>query len=383
MRQAPGFVPAGKEKLVCRLKKSVYGLKQSARCWNKRIHEVLIQAGFQQGKADPCLYTKAVGEQRIFVLIYVDDILVACEDEKLLVEVQHHLEKHFEITALGDLRSFLGMKIATEKGEYSISLKGYIEQLAEKFDLLNSKPVKMPMDPGYAKDAGISQPLADINDYRSLVGALLYVSVNSRPDVAASMSILGQKVSSPTQADWSAAKRVLKYLYTTRDRKLTFGGNSRRLLGFADADWAGDSATRKSMSVYVFMYGNGAISWRSHKQTCVSLSSMEAEYIALSDACQEAVWLRQLLQDFGEKQEDATIINEDNQGCISFVHAGRTSKRSKHIETRQFYVKDVCDRGDVKIQYCPSEQNTADLFTKPLGTSKLMQHSKSIGLLPA
>ncbi|KXJ68315.1 hypothetical protein RP20_CCG004301 [Aedes albopictus] len=137
------------------------------------------------------------------------------------------------------------------------------------------------------------------------------------------------------------------------------------------------------MSVYVFMYGNGAISWRSHKQTCVSLSSMEAEYIALSDACQEAVWLRQLLQDFGEKQEDATIINEDDQGCIPFVHAGRISKRSKHIETRQFYVKDVCDRGDVKIQYCPSEQNTADLFTKPLGTSKLMQHSKSIGLLPA
>lgn len=107
---------------------------------------------------------------------------------------------------------------------------------------------------------------------------------------------------------------------------------------------------------------------------------MEAEYIALGEACQEAVWLRQLLRDFGEEVNSPTVINEDNQGCISFVSAGRTSKRSKHIETRQFFVKDVCDRGDVELQYCPSERNTADIFTKPLGTSKIVEHSDSLGL---
>lgn len=272
MRQPPGFVPAGKEKLVCRLRKSVYGLKQSARCWNKRIHEVLVQAGFQQGKADPCLYMKVVSGKRAYVLIYVDDILVACEEGKDIAAVHSELKNHFEITELGDLRSFLGMEITAENGGYSISLKGYIENLAEKYGLSDSKPVKTPMDPGYAKDAGNSKPLEDDNDYRSLVGALLYVSVNSRPDIAASMSILGQKVSVPTQADWSAAKRVLKYLHTTCELKLSFdGGNNHRLLGFADADWAGDSTTRKSTSGYVFLYGGAAISWCSRRQTCVSL----------------------------------------------------------------------------------------------------------------
>lgn len=169
MRQLPGFIVIGKEKMVCRLRKSVYGLKQSARCWNNCIDSVLKQMGFQRGETDPCLYSKTVDGKRFYILIYVDDILIAYEDEGHAREINWELKNHFEITELGDLRSLLGMDIDIDikEAKYSISLKGYIEPLTEKYNLMDSKPVKTPIDPGYAKNTGNSNLLENGSEYRS------------------------------------------------------------------------------------------------------------------------------------------------------------------------------------------------------------------------
>lgn len=225
--------------------------------------------------------------------------------------------------------------------------------------------------------------LPDNQQYHSMVRAILYIAVNTRPDVAASISILSRKVKEPTEVDWTELKRIVRYLMKTAGYKLkliTSRDGVLKLVGYCDADWSSDPLDRKSNTGYVFLLGQGSVCWASRKQTSVSLSSMEAEFIALSEACRELTWLRRLLYDMGENQNDPTIVFEDNQGCINFAEDERQSRRSKHIDTRMFFTKDLIDKGVVKLQYCPSESMAADMLTKPLGSEKLKRFVAMAGI---
>lgn len=380
MRQPPGFAEKGKENLVCRLRRSIYGLKQSARCWNKRLHSVLLDLGFSQSKTDPCLYTKMVGNVRVSLLVYVDDILLGCVDASLLDQISNALKRQFDITDLGEPSYFLGLEIVRQDGKYSVTLDGYIEKTAKRFGLQDAKPAKSPMDTGFVSTKDSSPPFENNTVYRSLVGALLYVAVCARPDIAVSASILGRKVCSPTEADWTAAKRVLRYLKCTKSARIQYSSDAD-LIGYSDADWAGDPNTRRSTTGYVFLYAGGAVAWGSHLQHSVTLSSMESEWVALGEAGQEAVWLRRILEDLGEKQNSATCILEDNQSCIHFVNSDRTTRRSKHIETKTNYVRELCEEDRLQLSYCPTDEMVADALTKPLGTLKTQKFSKMMGLM--
>lgn len=380
MKQPPGYEVKGKEHYVCRLKKSIYGLKQSARCWNQKLDGALQEMGFKPSSADHCLYLKVEAGKRVFLLIYVDDIMVGAEDEKLVDAVYDSLKQKFEITNLGDLNFFLGMEIGCENGNYSVCLSGYIDRVVEKFGLCDAKGAKTPMEAGFVKVEDTTEALPDGSKYRSLVGVLLYIAVCARPDIAVSAAILGRKVEAPTQADYVAAKRVVRYLKATRDWRLVYSKAGGGLIGYTDADWAGDVSTRKSTSGYAFCYGGGAVSWASRKQACVTLSSMESEYVALSEASQELIWLRGLLEEMGDRQEEPTRMLEDNQSCIKFVGSERSSRRSKHIETREHFVKELCDRGVLKLEYCATDEMAADVLTKPLGTIKQRKFSAMLGL---
>lgn len=152
------------------------------------------------------------------------------------------------------------------------------------------------------------------------------------------------------------------------------------LVGFSDADWAGDLKTRKSTTGWTFLYAGGAVSWASRLQQCVTLSSMESEFVALCETSQEAVWLLNLLKDFGEPEEKPLTIKEDNQSCISFVAAERVTRRSKHVETKQCYVKELCEKKTLQLEYCPTEAMIADVLTKPVGTVKHRKFSTMLGL---
>ncbi|XP_058456685.1 uncharacterized protein LOC131434052 [Malaya genurostris] len=254
--------------------------------------------------------------------------------------------------------------------------------MVTRFGLQDAKSAKSPMDTGFVSTEVSSAPFENDTAYRSLVGGLLYVAVCARPDVSVSASILGRKVCSPTEADWTAAKRVLRYLKHTKSVRLEYGNNASDLIGYCDADWAGDLNTRRSTTGYVFLYAGGAVAWRSHLQRCVTLSSMESEYVALCEASQELVWLRRVLEDLGEKQNCATCVWEDNQSCIQFVASERTTRRSKHIDTKVSYVKELYEQGKLQLSYCPTQDMAADILTKPLGTLKTQHLSKKIGLLP-
>ncbi|XP_055585091.1 uncharacterized protein LOC129737944 [Uranotaenia lowii] len=245
----------------------------------------------------------------------------------------------------------------------------------------NAHPVKTPMDPGYASVNEDSLRFMDTTLYRSLVGALLYLAVNARPDVALSVGLLGRKVSEPNKSDWNAAKRVVQYLKSTKNYRLKFDpGDGWKLIGYSDANWGGDIRTRRSTTGFVVFYGGGPISWTSRCQDSVALSSMEAEYNVLALTCQEIVWLKRLLADFDEHQEEATTVLEDNQGCLSFAVSERVSGRVKHIDTKRHFIRDLCEQRIIKLMYCPTTDMLADALTKPLGPAKLRKFVDGIGL---
>lgn len=382
MRQPPGYEIIGQEEKVCRIRRSIYGLKQSARCWNKALCSAVEKLGFITSKADACLFTRTVKNRITYLVVYVDDLLIVCKDENEITNVHKQLKRHFDINMLGDVKNFLGLQILRDSnGIFSIGAQIHIEGLITTLGLHNAKVAKTPMDQGFLRDEKPSATFKDGTQYRSIVGSLMYIANCARPDIAACVGILGRKFSSPTEKDYIAAKRVVRYLKGTKNWYLHLGGKTnQKLEAYSDSDWAGDVNSRKSTTGFMISYAGGVISWTSRRQNCVSLSSMEAEYCALTEACQEIVWQRRLLEDMTENTSEPTTIMEDNQSCIFFAGSGKTTRRSKHIETKQNYVRDLIERKIVSLKFCPTENMTADIFTKPLGTVKHYKFCKDLNL---
>lgn len=216
---------------------------------------------------------------------------------------------------------FLGIQVHKDSnGWYSLSQTSFIDKIINRFGIDGAKRSKYPLDPGYFKISNKSKQLTDNFEYHSLIGSLLYLASHCRPDIAVSVGILSRKICCPTELDWTEAKRILRYLIYTRQYKLKLGGPVMwELVGYSDADWAGDANDRKSCSGFLFGLGRATVSWTSRKQSCVTMSTMEAEYVALSEAAQEAVWLRGLLKELNEEQTKPTVIFEDNRSCFDFA----------------------------------------------------------------
>lgn len=383
MKQPQGFVVEGKEKKVCLLRRSIYGLKQAGRVWNKLLCQVLIDAKYVQSTNDPCLFTLAIKENICHVLIHVDDIITANTNNEMFENLEKILSSKFEINNLGDVRSYLRMEIQrNENGWFGINQTAFIRKIIDDFGLADAKPSNVPMDVSYRKQTDTGDILISNDKYRSLIGSLLYVSVNTRPDIAASVGILSQKVERPTQDDWNELKRVVRYLKGTADLSLVIGNNNQHenLIGYADADWAEDRMDRKSISGHVFKFKGSTIGWSSKKQTVVAMSSAEAEYISLSEACKELIWIRRLLKDFYQPQDMATIVYEDNQSCIKLAQSENLSGRTKHIDTKKYFVKDYIEKGEIFCDYCPTKEMIADMLTKPLPAHRLVELRETCGL---
>lgn len=377
LSQPPGFKINNQ---VYKLKKSLYGLKQAARVWNQTIHQVLIDTRFCQSQTDKCLYFKHSDKEACYLIIHVDDIIIAGSSLSVINQVQDTLSQHFQIKDLGSIKFFLGISVdQDELGNYYINQEGYISKIVSEAGLDDAKSSKIPLDPGYYKIKD-SELLKSNEEYRKLIGMLLYVSTNSRPDISSSISILSQKVSNPTKTDLNEVKRVIKYLSGTRNYKLKLSteNSEQNLEIYSDANWAEDRVDRKSNSGYIaFLYG-GTVSWACRKQSCVSLSSTEAEYVALSETTQEVIWLQRLCQDFSIQVQLPIQVNSDNQSAINMLQSHKFSNSTKHIELRYHFIKDISEQGIIKVKFCPGEFNLADMLTKPLGASKLKElRSKS------
>ena len=320
------------------------------------------------------MYVKNDGKDMLIVLIWVDDIIIGCSDDKMLKNFKQSLTEKFKMTDLGDIKWFLGMTFECNEEFIEINQTRYIHKILERFGMSDCYPSKTPCDVSLSNTSHFdSAELTDAKKYREMVGSLIYIMIGTRPDLSYVVTKLSQYMSQPNVAHFNAAKRVLKYLKGTADYSLKFhrSDDPILLLGFSDSDW-GNSEDRKSITGYCFKLQNSGplISWKSKKQSVVALSSCEAEYIALTHTVQEAKFLKQLIYDILCLNVECHI-GVDNQGAILLSKNPVFHQRSKHIDIRYHYIRDEISKGNINIFYVQSCDNLADIFTKPMSSQKI------------
>ena len=383
MKQPPGYVVEGKENLVCLLHKSLYGLKQSARCWNEELDSTLKKMKFRQSSFDPCIYVKSEEGSIFIIAVYVDDMIFGGEDEETISKMKKVVAKKFDVEDMGELHHFLGVKISQNLHYIWIGQPAYTKALLKRFSMENSNAVDTPFNVSTKLvKTQESENLCDKTKYQSAIGSLLFLSNRTRPDLSYAVGKTARYSSNPSTTHWSAVKRIMRYLRGTEELGLAYIRNrEERFVGYSDADWAGDLDDRISTSGYIFQLSGAPISWRSKKQTCVALSTAEAEYMALASAVQEAIWLERLISDLLNTKEETVTVYEDNQSTISMGKNQQYHGRTKHIEIKYHFVREKVAANAVRIPYCKSENMLADIFTKPLCAPRFKKLCDMIGML--
>ncbi|KAL0390942.1 UNVERIFIED_CONTAM: Retrovirus-related Pol polyprotein from transposon TNT 1-94 [Sesamum calycinum] len=381
-----------------KLKRSLYGLKQSGRMWYNRLSEYLIKKGFCHNQISPCLFIKRTESGFVIIAVYVDDLNIIGSPEEIR-QAADYLKSEFEMKDLGTTKYCLGLQFEHTKGGIFIHQSNYIEKVLKRFHMNNAHPLSTPMvvrsldvnkDP-FRPPTHNNEILGPEVPYLSAIGALMYLANNTRPDIAFSVNLLARYSSTPTKRHWNGVKHILRYLRGTSDMGLYFerheNAKATNLVGYSDAGYLSDPHKAISQSGYVFMYGGTAISWRSTKQTLVATSSNHAELIALYEAGRECVWLRSLIHYVCEScglepiEKSPTVIYEDNTACIAQIKDGYIKgDRTKHISPKFFSTHELQVEGKVDVKQIPSSQNLADLFTKALPTKVFKQLVHNIGM---
>lgn len=369
--------------LVCKLKKSLYGLKQSPRCWNNKFNSFLTNFGFVQSNADKCIYKGELDGIKVLLILYVDDGIIMSTNMCVINKVLFELQKNFEIT-ISKVKYFVGLEITQNKNDGSIfiSQENYIKNVVNRFGLEDANPVSTPGDPhvNLSVDNGPVLKEGEV-PYRQCVGSLMFAAIVSRVDIAHSVGVVSRYLNNPTNARWNAVKRILKYLLGTANHGITYKRQVHLdLIGFSDSDYASDCKTRHSTTGYVFKICGGPITWTSKKQTSVCLSTTEAEYVAASQATKEVIWLQELLNDIGEKVNKPTILHIDNQSAIRLIRNPEYHNRTKHIDIRYHFVREKYEEGIITPTYISTTDQEADILTKALPKGNFERIHDLLGL---
>jgi len=328
-----------KEGNVWKLRKSLYGLKQASHVWNKLLDGTLKKLGFNRCGKDTCVYLYRLENKFIILAVHVDDMLIVSNSNLKLTEMKLNLTKYFKVKDLGEVKFLLGIEVIRDRksGLIELSQQVYINQLLKRFNVQDIKAATTPLSPGIrlTQDNCLTneEEMRDMANvpYASLIGALMYAAISTRPDIAFAVGALSRFLSNPGRRHWAEAKRVLSYLKGTLNYAICYStdgstiGNVFGYLrgigmrptedsfeGFSNSDWAGCVDTRRSTSGFVWIMGGGAICWRSKLQTIVTLSSTEAEYVGATPAVQEVIWLRDLLRELGIIDDSLSLLNMDN-----------------------------------------------------------------------
>uniref|UniRef100_A0A2N9HKT3 Uncharacterized protein n=1 Tax=Fagus sylvatica TaxID=28930 RepID=A0A2N9HKT3_FAGSY len=335
MDTPPGFRAEGEYAgKVCRLRKSLYGLKQSPRAWFSRFSEVILSMEFVRCHSDhTCFIRRRLDGCCIILLVYVDDIILTGDDAPGISQVKQDLGKVFDVKDLGSLRYFLGIEVARSRNGISLSQRKYTLDLLQDTGMLGCRPASTPMDPNLKLSTESGDLLLNPSMYQRLVGRLIYLT-NTRPD-----------------------------------------------LTFVMLTYAGSQTDRRSTTGLSTFYGNHLISWKSKKQAVVSRSSAEAEYRAMAQGTCEILWLRSILNELGFTEKDSSQLFCDNKSAIMLASDSVLHERSKHIEVDIHFIREKIRSGIIVPSFVPSSDQTADVLTKPVGPSLLQSSIVKLGLI--
>lgn len=314
--------------------------------WNERFHKFMFKIGFRRCNSDQCLYVKFEGNIIGYVLLYVDDLVIVSNNMQMIHKVKNNMINEFEMS------------------------------------MENCKPIATPIENGLQLEKAESDHQCRA-PYRELIGCLTYATITTRPDLCASTNYMSQFQNCYNDDHFGCAKRILRYLQGTIDLKLTYHRNESApiLVGYTDADWANSRIDRKSISGYVFKIFGNAVSWSLRKQSTISLSSTEAEYVSLSQGTCGAIWLQNLLTEMGFKEIYPTTIYEDNQACIKIAEEPRDHRKMKHVDVRYKFIREAISNGKIKVEYMPTGEQIADIMTKRLGKTLLEKHRNGLNLV--
>ncbi|GJT71912.1 retrovirus-related pol polyprotein from transposon TNT 1-94 [Tanacetum coccineum] len=363
--QPPGFIDFAKPNHVYRLKKALYGLKQAPKAWYDRLKAFLIKHDYTMGMVDNTLFTKKKDSNIIIVQIYVDDIIFGSTCQEMCDDFAKIMHDEFEMSMMGELNFFLGLQIKQLEDGIFFNQSKYIKEMLKKFGLEDSKPMKTPMSTETKLTKDEEGESVDNTKYRGMIGSLLYLTA-SRPDIMFSVCLCARFQEDPKTSHLEAVKRIFRYVKGTTHLGLWYPkGSGIETIVYADSDHAGDYVDRKSTSGICTFMGCCLTSWFSKKQTALAISTTEAEYVSAGKACQQALWMKQALVDYGIRLDDIPIMC-DNKGAIDLSKNPVQHSRTKHIEIRHHFLRDNVQKGNISIEKVSSEDNIADILTKPL-----------------
>ncbi|KAK0573321.1 hypothetical protein LWI29_006391 [Acer saccharum] len=340
MAQPPGFIDSDHPTHVCKLKKAIYGLKQAPRAWYHELRQFLLAAGFKNSYADTSLFVLNTGGTILYLLIYVDDIILTGNNSAHVDRFVDTLAQRFSLKDLGPLSYFLGVKVLLHKHGALLTQRRYIQDLLTRTNMANANPVQTPLPTSPPITLNSGTLLSDPTTYRMVVGSLQYLSL-TRPDISFAVNKLSQYMHQPTSDHWDLVKRLLRYLCGTLDDGIVIHRNSQvSLHAFSDADWAGNKDDFSSTSAYIVYLGKNPISWSSKKQNTIARSSTEAEYRSVAATAAELNWVCFLLTDLGLKVSTAPVIYCDNVGATQLCSNPIFHSRMKHVAIDFHFIKD-------------------------------------------
>lgn len=354
---------------VWKLIKALYGLVQAPRAWFRELKKVLINLGFRVSSFDPCVYINDTS--KLIITVWVDDLRVYGPTYEAIDGFLEKLAKIFQITNEDADSTYLGMQIDTKQpGKVILHQAAYVRKILDRFEISNVTPARTPGDSNVKLNKSATEASAE---YRSLYlrkfGSLNYLPTMTRPDLSHALSLCGRYNANPDQSHMDAMDRIYAYLSNSQSLGITYENiETVELVGYVDSDYLGCVDTRRSTTGWVFMLANGPVSWSSRRQDTVSLSSTEAEYVAATEAVKEAVWLRRFINDLRLPgvQLPSVKLHIDNRSAIKLANNPENHRRTKHIDAKHHYIREVVESGEVVIEWIGTEHNTADMFTKPL-----------------
>ncbi|GJY25712.1 zinc finger, CCHC-type containing protein [Tanacetum coccineum] len=362
--------------------KSLYGLKQAPKQWHQKFDDVVLSNGFSLNQADKCVYSKFDASGKgVIICLYVDDMLIFGTDQDQVNKTKEFLSSNFDMKDLGEAEVILGIRIKRGNNGISISQSHYIEKILTKFNFGNCSPVCTPVDPTVKFRPNKGTPVSQL-EYSRAIGCLMYAMISTRPDIAFAVGKLSRYTSNPSALHWQALGRVFQYLKGTKDYGLTYSGYPSVIEGYSDASWINNMEDHSSTSGWVFLLGGGAISWASKKQTCITSSTMEFEFVALAAAGNEAEWLRNLIYKIPlwPKPISTISIRCDSASTLAKAYSQVYNDKSRHLGVRHSMIRELIMNGVISVEFVKTQLNLADHLPKGLARDLVRKAAIGMGL---